>query len=167
METIEEIYAGMFEEHELVLAARRQERIKAANPYGCNQYGEGWKAPHNGKQSKAGEPAKKDSSEGEKKEPDKYKKKLEEFKKKLNHDIWFLAREAKAGRYVALYNDNGFLTTTRPNEEFSPLLTSDDLKSFIEENNLEDELNSRISERFIEEYAEKYFEIYAEIYDDL
>lgn len=37
--TIEDIYAGMFEEHEFVLAARRQERIKAANPYGCNQYG--------------------------------------------------------------------------------------------------------------------------------
>lgn len=46
METIEEIYAGMLEEHELVLAARRQERIKAANPYGCNQYGH--RKGHNG-----------------------------------------------------------------------------------------------------------------------
>lgn len=24
------------------------EELEAANPYGCNQYGEGWKAPHNG-----------------------------------------------------------------------------------------------------------------------
>ena len=39
METIESIYANMFEEHEHVYAARRQERINASNPYGCNQYG--------------------------------------------------------------------------------------------------------------------------------
>ena len=51
MKTIEDIYTEMFKEHEHVLASRRQEAIEAANPYGCNQYGEGWKQPHNGKQT--------------------------------------------------------------------------------------------------------------------
>lgn len=35
------------------------EAVEAANPYGCNQYGEGWASPHNGRQSKPGAPAKK------------------------------------------------------------------------------------------------------------
>ena len=25
-----------------------EEEVEAANPYGCNQYGEGWALPHNG-----------------------------------------------------------------------------------------------------------------------
>ncbi|MGN0874544.1 MAG: hypothetical protein ACI4OZ_05085 [Akkermansia sp.] len=28
------------------------ELMQAANPYGCNQYGHGWKQPHNGISSK-------------------------------------------------------------------------------------------------------------------
>lgn len=45
---------------------------EAANPYGCNQYGEGWRQPHNGKRSTPGKPAKK----GEQKdEPEQEKKK--------------------------------------------------------------------------------------------
>lgn len=36
-----------------------EEEVDAANPYGCNQHGEGWASPHNGKQSKPGSPVKK------------------------------------------------------------------------------------------------------------
>lgn len=44
------------------------EEVDAANPYGCNQYGEGWRQPHNGRASKAGAPVKKtDPSEDERK----------------------------------------------------------------------------------------------------
>lgn len=43
-------------------AALGADIIEAANPYGCNQYGEGWKQAHNGKQSKKGSPVKKDDS---------------------------------------------------------------------------------------------------------
>lgn len=46
MKTIETLYAEAFDEYE---------KIFAANPYGCNQYGEGWKMPHNGRQSLRGE----------------------------------------------------------------------------------------------------------------
>lgn len=64
MKTIEDIYAEMFEAHENIMAARRQEHIRAANPYGCNQYGEGWKQPHNGKQTwRPGSKAKNDDSQ--------------------------------------------------------------------------------------------------------
>lgn len=54
--------------------------IEAANPYGCNQYGEGWKQAHNGKQSKKGSPVKKDdsSSAADKKETKETTKKEEE-----------------------------------------------------------------------------------------
>jgi len=37
--TLEALYARRMAEHEAV---------SAANPYGCNQYGEGWAMPHNG-----------------------------------------------------------------------------------------------------------------------
>lgn len=63
METIEEIYAGMLEEHELVLAARRQERIKAANPYGCNQYGH--RKGHGGSSSGGGSSKQSDTKKQE------------------------------------------------------------------------------------------------------
>ncbi len=55
------------------------EPVSAANPYGCNQYGEGWKAPHNGRVSKPGAPMKKSDPS----EEDKRKKRLEERSKKL------------------------------------------------------------------------------------
>lgn len=35
------------------------EAVEAANPYGCNQYGEGWASEHNGKRSEPGKPMKK------------------------------------------------------------------------------------------------------------
>ncbi len=45
------------------------EEVDAANPYGCNQYGEGWRMPHNGRASKAGAPVKKtDPTEEERKQ---------------------------------------------------------------------------------------------------
>ena len=52
-----------FTRNECIAAAREvveDVQVYAANPYGCNQYGEGWKAPHNGKQSAPGNAAKKD-----------------------------------------------------------------------------------------------------------
>ena len=90
MKTIEDIYAEMFEEHENVQASRRAqklEEIEAANPYGCNQYGEGWKQPHNGKQSKSGSPVKKgDSSPAAEKKETKETPKKEEEKAEENED---------------------------------------------------------------------------------
>lgn len=71
MKTIEDIYAEMFEEHENVMAARRQERIAAANPYGCNQYGH--RKGHGGSSrdgsSKQSEPEKKGDNKPEEKKP--------------------------------------------------------------------------------------------------
>jgi hypothetical protein len=61
MKTIEEIYADMFEEHE---------RIFAANPYGCNQYGhrKGHGGSSSGESSKQSNPEKKgDNKPDEKK----------------------------------------------------------------------------------------------------
>lgn len=53
------------------------EAVLAANPYGCNQYGEGWKQPHNGKQSKSGSAAKKgDSSPAPAPAPEKKEEKV-------------------------------------------------------------------------------------------
>lgn len=61
------------------VSAANAEEIDAANPYGCNQYGEGWKMPHNGRASKPGAPVKKtDSTEEERKQ-----KEEEERQKKL------------------------------------------------------------------------------------
>lgn len=40
------IKSGFFGEE-----ATEDEEVDAANPYGCNQYGEGWRMPHNGKQT--------------------------------------------------------------------------------------------------------------------
>lgn len=41
------------------------EVLKGANPYGCNQYGEGWAGEHNGKRSTPGKPVKKGEQEPE------------------------------------------------------------------------------------------------------
>ena len=49
------------------VSAAHAEEVDAANPYGCNQYGEGWKSPHNGRASKPGAAVKK--GDEEKKEP--------------------------------------------------------------------------------------------------
>jgi ATP-dependent Lon protease len=74
----------MFEEHELVLAARRQERIKAANPYGCNRYGH--RKGHGGSSSegssKQSEPEKKGDNKPEEKKPQQGPK-----KQSVNEDI--------------------------------------------------------------------------------
>lgn len=68
METLEDMYARMMaDEPERVQATKadagsdadtleelyaqrmvQEDAVRAANPYGCNQYGEGWKMPHNG-----------------------------------------------------------------------------------------------------------------------
>lgn len=75
--------------------------IEAANPYGCNQYGEGWKQPHNGKQSKKGSAAKKDdsSSAAEKKAKQTKKRELPEsykkYLKKLDKQIEELEKKAE------------------------------------------------------------------------
>lgn len=41
------------------LSGEGDEAVKAENRFGCNQYGEGWAEPHNGRQSKPGAPVKK------------------------------------------------------------------------------------------------------------
>lgn len=67
MDTLEDIYAAMMREPDEARCAKpdeggagdtlevlygqrmaEHEAVRAANPYGCNQYGEGWKMPHNG-----------------------------------------------------------------------------------------------------------------------
>lgn len=56
--------AGAFAENiERGLTQEDAEVAKAANPYGCNQYGEGWKAEHEGLRSEPGKPVKKKTSE--------------------------------------------------------------------------------------------------------
>ena len=45
--------------------------VAAANPYGCNQYGEGWAKAHNGLGSKPGKPVKKGDKKAEEKKGDK------------------------------------------------------------------------------------------------
>ncbi len=70
------------------------EEVDAANPYGCNQYGEGWRMPHNGRASKAGAPVKKsDPTEEERKQKaieelrrqaEQKRKEIEERNKRLN-----------------------------------------------------------------------------------
>ena len=84
MKTIEEIYAEMFEEHEHVYAARRQERIKASNPYGCNQYGhrKGHGGSSSGGSSKQSGPEKKGDNKPEEKKPQQAPK-----KQSVNEDI--------------------------------------------------------------------------------
>lgn len=42
-----------------------EEEVDAANPYGCNQYGEGWASEHNGKRSTPGKPVKKGEQDDE------------------------------------------------------------------------------------------------------
>lgn len=57
-----------FTRNECIAAAREvveDVQVYAANPYGCNQYGEVWKAPHNGKQSAPGKAVKKGDEEQE------------------------------------------------------------------------------------------------------
>ena len=50
--------------------------VAAANPYGCNQYGEGWRQPHNGLGSKPGKPVKKGDKKAEEKKQEPPKKEL-------------------------------------------------------------------------------------------
>ena len=175
METIEEIYASMLEEHELVLAARRQERIKAANPYGCNQYGEGWKAPHNGKQSKAGEPAKKDSGEVEKKEPEKPEPQKEEDEdnswsdershdyKELRHDIEEVvhksfARMARGYPVTGIYFDGENFHLDNQDGRATLLYTGDDIDDFLEENDMQESTVDDQTERFMQNRGRDVFD---------
>lgn len=51
--------------------------LQGSNPYGCNQYGEGWAGEHNGKRSTPGKPAKKGEQKEQKEQPDKQQKKEE------------------------------------------------------------------------------------------
>lgn len=69
--------------------AGESEEVDAANPYGCNQYGEGWKAPHNGRASKVGAPVKKtDPTEEERRQKEEEERKAREEKKaKEKHPI--------------------------------------------------------------------------------
>lgn len=61
----EDLYAAWMNDPYLAVKAfGDSENINALNPYGCNQYGEGWKSPHNGIQSKPGKPAKKGDKKG-------------------------------------------------------------------------------------------------------
>lgn len=73
------------------------ELMSAANPYGCNQYGEGWKQPHNGAASKPGAPVKKGASPAAKKaEEDAQKKADEEAKQKAERIAKKKAQEEAA-----------------------------------------------------------------------
>ena len=53
------------------------ETAKAANPYGCNQYGEGWASEHNGLRSEPGKPMKKGDKPKEEEESEEFAKAYE------------------------------------------------------------------------------------------
>lgn len=75
-----------FERNECIAAARADEPeevqvdyVETANPYGCNQYGEGWRMPHRGMRSKTKSQEKEESERLEKVRAD-AEKLLEEHK---------------------------------------------------------------------------------------
>lgn len=93
------------------------ETAKAANPFGCNQYGEGWASEHNGLRSEPGKPMKKgdkpkeeEVSEEERKEIDDQIKKMRlipsgevEYNGKGGWDVSVDAGEHKYGRITMPY----------------------------------------------------------------
>lgn len=161
METIEEIYAGMLEEHELVLAARRQERIKAANPYGCNQYGhrKGHGSSSGARQS---ESAKKSKKEEEK--PLNY----QDIKSKMASAVFDIIRKAKyTNNPDSLYfngktfstsdmGENGPWVEIVSSEDFSDFLTDMDMSGIENENDITNYFMETLSEIFFEEHYDKW-----------
>lgn len=69
------------EKQATIYKAKGEALIQAANPFGCNQYGEGWKKPHNGVQSWRAKKDTKDKEKDKTKE-EKDKEKKEKDKKK-------------------------------------------------------------------------------------
>lgn len=74
--------------------AGESEEVDAANPYGCNQYGEGWRMPHNGRASKVGAPVKKtDPTEEERRQKEEEERKRQEEEQQRKEEEERKARE--------------------------------------------------------------------------
>lgn len=73
------------------------EEVDAANPYGCNQYGEGWRMPHNGRASKVGAPVKKtDPTEEERRQKEEEERQRQEEEQQRQEEEERKAREEEA-----------------------------------------------------------------------
>lgn len=165
METIEEIYASMLEEHELVLAARRQERIKAANPYGCNQYGH--RKGHQG-----GEISKKKEQTKEEKKPESQKEEDDDNSwsdershdyKEWRHDIEEVvhkafARMARGYPVTGIYFDGENFHLDNQDGRATLLYTGDDIDDFLEENDMQESTVDDQTERFMQNRGRDVFD---------
>lgn len=84
------------------------ETAKAANPFGCNQYGEGWAIEHNGLRSEPGKPMKKGDKPKEEEESEENRKETDSLVDKLGliarHNVEY---NGKGGWDVAMLKNNG------------------------------------------------------------
>lgn len=117
-----------FTRNECIAAAREvveDVQVYAANPYGCNQHGEGWKAPHNGKQSAPGKPVKKEDEAQEKDDIDKDVDDFEQAsteERRLKHFIWRRdVSDAKRKANEFLHNPKKYKGTPEEQAEYERL----------------------------------------------
>lgn len=117
-----------FTRNECIAAAREvveDVQVLAANPYGCNQYGEGWRAPHNGKQSTPGKAVKKEDEEQEKDDIDKDVDDFEQAsteERRLKHFIWKRdVSDAKRKVNEFLHNPKKYKGTPEEQAEYERL----------------------------------------------
>lgn len=119
METLETLYAAKIKEHD--------EACLAANPYGCNQYGEGWASEHNGKRSEAGKPVKKnDNKKKTANKNEENKPKFEDYKDNMAESLFDAIERADYlnysdgvffdGKKFSTHDDNGGLTIFGPDD---------------------------------------------------
>lgn len=117
-----------FTRNECIAAAREvveDVQVWAANPYGCNQYGEGWKQPHNGKQRAPRKAVKKEDEEQEKDDIDKDVDDFEQAsteERRLKHFIWKRdVSDAKRKANEFLHNPKKYKGTPEEQAEYERL----------------------------------------------
>ena len=145
METIEDIYEKMFQDHETVLASRRLEKVQAANPYGCNQYGHR-KGHQGGDSSKQKEQTKEDKKPEPKKEENDDNSWSDERShdyKEWRHDIEEVIQKtfshmARNGYVGGIYFDGENFYTDNQDGRATLLYTADDIDDFLAENAMEE-----------------------------
>lgn len=102
------------------------EEVEAANPYGCNQYGEGWASPHNDLQSTKDKPVKKidaeeqrkkEQEEAERIEREKQEKERQAAENKAKEDAASRAERIKASKSPSEFIDACGLSMTEDASE--------------------------------------------------
>ncbi len=129
--------------------AGESEEVDAANPYGCNQYGEGWRMPHNGRASKVGAPVKKtDPTEEERKQREEEERKRQEEQQRKEEEERKARDEAERKE-----KEDSELLPEKTQKELLSIMGKEKLEQFKEQLRNMPEEAKRIWKKYIGEVS--------------